>query len=133
MPMPGKILRGAQWGEKLAALMAPSSESAAAWMERHCKLLKRDDHSRVGLLVLHGQPCMLLLTEAIAGARDLRALWLQPSPPAVAERLMSAAGETLAGLHAAGYAHGDAKWSNLLWDGSRFYLVDLEAVRRFQA
>lgn len=185
MPAPVKVLRGGQWGEALADLLAASPESAAAWMERHCELLKRDDYSRVGLLPLDGQPCylklylaksawqklgyrlgygrglrsfdaalallseglavprprscvlvaegILLLTEAIAGGRDLRALWGQLTPQAAPERLLGAAGDALAALHAAGFSHGDAKWSNLLWTGSRFYLVDLEAVRRCRA
>jgi len=71
---------------------------------------------------------MLLLTEAIEGGADLRTLWL--SDGAVGERAsyLRSAAETLAGLHGAGFAHGDCKWDNLLWSGEGFYLVDLEAV-----
>lgn len=80
---------------------------------------------RACLLVPEG---MLLLTEGIPDSRDLRALWLsQPAADRV-RQLMQCAGHTLAALHRAGYAHGDCKWSNLLWDGKQFYLVDLEAV-----
>jgi len=72
---------------------------------------------------------LVLLTEGIAGSRDLRALWLAQPAVDQAERLMRCAGTCLAALHQAGFAHGDCKWSNLLWDGGQFYLVDLEAVR----
>ncbi|MEE4144024.1 MAG: lipopolysaccharide kinase InaA family protein [Halieaceae bacterium] len=78
------------------------------------------------LLVEEG---MILLTEGIAHGRDLRALWLEQAGTAVAEQLMRAAGGTLAALHRAGFAHGDCKWSNLLWDETQLYLVDLESVR----
>ena len=43
---------------------------------------------------------------------------------------MHAAGQSLAVLHGAGFAHGDCKWSNLLWSDGSIYLVDLEAVRK---
>lgn len=73
---------------------------------------------------------MILLTEGLAGGRDLRALW-QGAPEATqATQWLAAAGELLARLHLAGFAHGDCKWSNLLWSGEQFYLVDLEAVRQ---
>jgi tRNA A-37 threonylcarbamoyl transferase component Bud32 len=71
----------------------------------------------------------LLLTEGIPESRDLRALWLEQPQPGRAEMLMRRAGETLAALHLAGCAHGDCKWSNLLWSGDRFFLVDLDAAR----
>jgi tRNA A-37 threonylcarbamoyl transferase component Bud32 len=151
-------------------------------MERHTRLLKRDTHSRVGLLEIRQQPCflklylaksawqqlgfrlgygrgirsfdsasalararlavpvpracllvpggLLLLTDAIAQSRDLRALWLAPTPPQQLAQCMTGAGRALAALHRAGFAHGDCKWSNLLWNGEVLYLVDLEAVRK---
>lgn len=43
---------------------------------------------------------------------------------------MRAAASILASLHNAGFSHGDCKWSNFLWLGDEFYLVDLEAVSR---
>ena len=52
--------------------------------------------------------------------RDLRALWLEQPEPARAELLMRGAADTLAALHLAGFAHGDGKWSNLLWRGEGF-------------
>ncbi len=82
------------------------------------------------LLVEEG---MLLLTEAIENSRDLRALWLEQPTAATAGQLMQCAGDTLAALHMAGFAHGDCKWSNLLWNGAQIYLVDLEAVRIVKA
>jgi len=78
------------------------------------------------LLVPEG---MLLLTEGIAGGRDLRGLWQDQPAAEQAALLLNGAGATLAALHGAGYAHGDCKWSNLLWCDGSLYLVDLEAVR----
>jgi len=86
--------------------------------------------ARACLLVPEG---MVLLTEAIPDTGDLRALWLAIPDPLSSLQLMGAAGEVLGQLHRAGFAHGDAKWSNLLWNGEHFYLVDLEAVRRLRA
>ena len=85
---------------------------------------------RACLLVPEG---MVLLTRALADAADLRALWLAVPAAGAAQRFMSRAGEALAGLHALGYAHGDCKWSNLLWWSSGFYFVDLEGVRKLRA
>lgn len=73
---------------------------------------------------------LLLITEGIPDANDLRALWLSGPEQQHAFYLLQCAGIVLARLHDAGYAHGDCKWGNLLWNGTRFYLVDLEAVRR---
>lgn len=72
---------------------------------------------------------IVLLTEGIVPSSDLRTLWLAQLDRARVMQLMSCAGESIAALHAAGFAHGDCKWGNLLWDGQRFLLVDLEAVR----
>lgn len=82
---------------------------------------------RTCLLVPGG---MLLLTEGIENSLDLRALWQSRPSEKVAGQYMKNAGETIAALHRAGFAHGDCKWSNLLWSGEIFYLVDLEAVRK---
>ncbi len=82
------------------------------------------------LLVEEG---MVLLTEGIANSRDLRSLWLEQPAAGAASQLMQAAGDTLAALHLAGFAHGDCKWSNLLWNEVQMYLVDLEAVRAVTA
>jgi len=76
---------------------------------------------------------MMLLTEGVAGGKDLKALWQGDTEPAKRELLMSSAGHTLAVLHKAGYCHGDCKWSNFLWSTDGFYLVDLEGVKKTAA
>jgi tRNA A-37 threonylcarbamoyl transferase component Bud32 len=81
---------------------------------------------RACLLVPEG---MLLLTEGLQGAGDLQALWRSEPGPGDPGGLMTAAGRALGRFHLAGYAHGDCKWSNLLWYAGHFYLADLEAVR----
>jgi tRNA A-37 threonylcarbamoyl transferase component Bud32 len=92
--------------------------------------------ARAGLPVPRPLACLLLpegmvlLTEAIEGASDLRALWLGVPAADEANQYMHAAGTTVADLHRAGLVHGDCKWSNLLWAHGELYLVDLEAVRR---
>jgi tRNA A-37 threonylcarbamoyl transferase component Bud32 len=73
---------------------------------------------------------LLLQTEAVPGAVDLKARWRASPPEAVRRELMEAAGEALGALHRAGFAHGDCKWSNLLCAAEGVYLADLEAVRR---
>jgi hypothetical protein len=85
---------------------------------------------RACLLVPEG---MVLLTQALANAADLRALWLAVPAAEEAERYMRKAGEALARLHGAGYAHGDCKWSNLLWRDPGYHFVDLEGVRKLPA
>ena len=82
---------------------------------------------RACLLVPEG---MLLLTEGIEDSRDLRDLWLAEPTKLIASQYMQRAGEILSVLHRAGFSHGDCKWSNLLWSGETFFLVDLEDVRR---
>ncbi len=82
---------------------------------------------RACLLVPRG---MLLLTEGLDGASDLQALWRREQGPGDPYGLMAAAGRALGRFHRAGYAHGDCKWSNLLWCAGQFYLADLEAVRQ---
>jgi tRNA A-37 threonylcarbamoyl transferase component Bud32 len=73
---------------------------------------------------------MMLLTEGIADGEDLKALWQGPMGQSKQEQLLRSAGSTLSRLHLAGYCHGDAKWSNWLWSGDDFYLVDLEGVKQ---
>jgi tRNA A-37 threonylcarbamoyl transferase component Bud32 len=85
---------------------------------------------RACLLVPEG---MVLLTQAVPDAADLRALWLAVPAAEDAQLLMRKAGAALAGLHALGYAHGDCKWSNLLWCDPVCYFVDLERVRKLRA
>jgi len=46
------------------------------------------------------------------------------------EAMMRSAGETLAQLHAAGYAYGDCRWDHLFWNGQRVYLITLDSTRK---
>ena len=69
------------------------------------------------------------MTASVPGS-DLKALWLEQSEADYWSAALGACGSALAGLHGAGFSHGDAKWSNLLWDGVTVTLVDLDAVRR---
>ena len=73
---------------------------------------------------------MMLLTEGIEQSKDLKALWQSRVEARQQELLLANAGATLARLHGAGYSHGDCKWSNWLWSGEEFYLVDLEGVKQ---
>jgi tRNA A-37 threonylcarbamoyl transferase component Bud32 len=73
---------------------------------------------------------MMLLTEGVIEAKDLKALWHGAMEQSRQEQLLHSAGNTLSRLHLAGYCHGDAKWSNWLWSGDDFYLVDLEGVKQ---
>jgi len=93
-----------------------------------CKLLGSEvpvPRPRACLLVSGG---MLLLTEGLAGGGNLNDLWREQPVQDKFRQLMHSAGESVAHLHRAGYAHGDCKWSNLLWTGNRCYLVDLDGV-----
>ena len=96
---------------------------------------RANELARRGLRVPRAHACllvpegMLLLTEGMAGGRDLRALWQGRPAADQAALLMNGAGAALAALHGVGYAHGDCKWSNLLWCDGSVCLVDLEAVR----
>ena len=73
---------------------------------------------------------MLLLTQGLATSRNFNELWRQQSEPREPARLLQAAGVAIAQLHRSGYAHGDCKWSNLLWDDQQCYLVDLDGTRK---
>ena len=80
----------------------------------------------LGCLSLNGN--LLLVTEALVDAKDLKSLWLEGLGPHPLAGLMTAAGQLLASMHQAGFSHGDCKWSNLLLGQGRLWLVDLEAV-----
>jgi tRNA A-37 threonylcarbamoyl transferase component Bud32 len=71
---------------------------------------------------------ILLLTEGMPDGRNLNDLWREQPAPDEFRQIMHGAGESVARLHRAGYAHGDCKWSNLLWTGRQCYLVDLDGV-----
>jgi len=93
-----------------------------------CKLAEKEvpvPRPRACLLVPGG---VLLLTEGIAGGGNLNDLWREQSAHDKFRQLLHSAGESVARLHRAGYAHGDCKWSNLLWTGGQCYLVDLDGA-----
>lgn len=73
---------------------------------------------------------MLLLSEAIPGRGNLLQVWNEGPSPVEAGQIMQVAGHTLGHLHSSGYAHGDCKWNNILWDGQGISLVDLDAVAK---
>lgn len=73
---------------------------------------------------------MLLVIEGLSGGGDLAELWLRQPGDDDSRVMMRSAGENLAVLHSAGYAHGDCKWNNLFWDGFRVFLIDLDKARR---
>ena len=73
---------------------------------------------------------MLLLTQGLAGSRNLNEIWREQGEPQEPAGLLQAAGVAVARLHRGGYAHGDCKWSNLLWDDQQCYLVDLDDTRK---
>jgi tRNA A-37 threonylcarbamoyl transferase component Bud32 len=79
-------------------------------------------------LLVHGG--MLLLTEGIAGGGNLNELWREQPAHDKFRQVLHSAGQSVARLHRAGYAHGDCKWSNLLWTGRQCYLVDLDGVAK---
>ena len=68
---------------------------------------------------------IMLLTEGMEGAVDLKSLWQGSGAQPVS---LVPAAELLAKLHLAGFSHGDCKWSNLLCGADGMSLVDLEAV-----
>jgi tRNA A-37 threonylcarbamoyl transferase component Bud32 len=184
MALESRIIRGTVWAEQLRELLAKAPTEIDTWMEQQTRLLKSDNHSRVGLLPLGRELCylklyrgksalqnlffrlgygrgvrafdaarklaaagvavpeprgalqlpggMLLLTEGIADSSDLISLWRQQPGDEKLQELMAGAGRALAGLHGAGFAHGDCKWSNLLISGERFFFVDLESVLKLR-
>lgn len=81
------------------------------------------------LAVLSYPRGMLLITKALSGVQDFKAMWLGGLSVEEQLRLGEMAGEFLGALHLSGYAHGDMKWSNLLYVDGQLCLVDLEAVK----
>jgi 3-deoxy-D-manno-octulosonic acid kinase len=73
---------------------------------------------------------VLTLSEGIPDSENLQNRWLATEREDARRSWLLSAAEALAGLHGAGYSHGDCKWSNLLISGSQCYLVDLDAARR---
>jgi tRNA A-37 threonylcarbamoyl transferase component Bud32 len=73
---------------------------------------------------------LLLLKQGLSETRDLNSLWLQGMDSADQALWMQRCGEVLGHLHREGFAHGDAKWTNLLCQHERLWLVDLDGVSR---
>lgn len=71
---------------------------------------------------------MLLLSEALPGKGNLLQVWHAEPTVQEAAQVLQVAGHTLGHLHSTGYAHGDCKWNNFLWDGQGVSLVDLDDV-----
>jgi tRNA A-37 threonylcarbamoyl transferase component Bud32 len=72
---------------------------------------------------------MLLLTRGIAQAVDLNTLWLRGLGEKQKLYWMERCAEVLGTLHSKGFSHGDTKWTNLLCQEQKMWLVDLEAVK----
>ncbi len=72
---------------------------------------------------------LMAITKAVAGAQQLDDLWRVGVSEEEGNLLMELAADQLAHLHRAEFAHGDYKWSNLMWQGERMYLVDLDSVK----
>lgn len=71
---------------------------------------------------------MLLLSEAIPGDGNLLQVWRDGVSLEKGAQILEVAGHVLGHLHTTGFAHGDCKWNNFLWDGKGISLVDLDAV-----
>lgn len=72
----------------------------------------------------------LLMVEGVTEAEALDLLWEKNPDEEDAQKILCAAGELMAQLHRAGFAHGDCKWRNLLWSARGCHLVDLDAAGR---
>ena len=73
---------------------------------------------------------MLLLTEGWVSEGNLRQVWARKPGQERAQQVMQGAGQALGQLHLSRHAHGDCKWTNLLWDGNGICFVDLDSVSR---
>ncbi|MEM8662246.1 MAG: lipopolysaccharide kinase InaA family protein, partial [Pseudomonadota bacterium] len=94
---------------------------------------------QAGLAVAQTRACLLvpegvlLMTEALAGSRDLREIASAEFDGQPAVSYLTMAAEALSDLHREGYKHGDCKWSNLLLSRDRMYFVDLERVKKMRS
>ena len=76
---------------------------------------------------------ILLMIEGLSGARNLLEAWRRGLADEDALCMMRSAGVTLGTFHQAGYALGSCTWDNLLWDGFRVWLIDLDGSRKSAA
>ena len=72
----------------------------------------------------------LLLKQGLEGSQDLNQRWLDGMDDGEQRHWMQRCGDALGRLHDQGFAHGDAKWTNLLCQSNRLWLVDLDGVGR---
>lgn len=72
----------------------------------------------------------LLLKQGLEGSEDLNQRWLDGIDEDEQQQWMQRCGDTLGRFHAQGFAHGDAKWTNLLCQSDQLWLVDLDGVSR---
>lgn len=79
---------------------------------------------------LQGGKHLLLLKQGLGDTVDLNSLWLQGMEREAQLAWMQRCGDALGLMHSEGFAHGDAKWTNLLCQRERVWLVDLDGVRR---
>lgn len=84
---------------------------------------------RACLLVRRG---LLLLCKGVEASESLYYLYSGGLNDELASHLMWAAGDEIAQMHLAGYAHGDLGWRNLLWGRDRLYITHLEDAHRAQ-
>jgi tRNA A-37 threonylcarbamoyl transferase component Bud32 len=98
---------------------------------KSARLLRRE-----GVAVPKPRGCLLLpeglmlVVEGIHCIGNMREVWLNKPPDAQLHGMMAAAGQALAQLHMVGYAHGNCRWINLLWDGQAICFVDLDTVSK---
>ena len=79
------------------------------------------------LLVPEG---VLLLAELVPCEGNLEDVFLSQPAEERVQLMLQVAGKSISQLHRSGYAHGDCKWANLLWDGHGLHFVDLDGVSR---
>ncbi len=82
------------------------------------------------LAALEVQQGSLLVIEGFSSGGNLAELWYKRDGKDDFGAVMRSAGQTLAGLHAAGYTYGDCRWINLFWNGQRVYLTDFNGTRK---
>lgn len=116
--------RAHQWAYRMGRGRAFHSYRAACALRRE------------GIAVAQALGClrltdgMLLISEAIEGEGNLQEIWERGPVEKFARHVFQVAGHSMANLHRSGYAHGDCKWNNLLWDGGGIVMIDLDAVVR---
>lgn len=122
-----KYYEGKSWGQRVLFKMGRGRGFSS--FDSSLALLKNQISVPQPLSCLLVPRGMMLLTEAIQPARDLKTEWLAGPGSQLKLALMGQAGGALREFHATGYCHGDCKWSNFVWSKRHFYFVDLESVK----